>query len=105
MTGYYTTLRDTVQMQGIPLTEPEVCHIQGLLPIGEGTQEKHFFTSSLDTLRLSSTATYWQKIRNRLPLSLRQFIPSQDHGEMSQEDLSIDGKNYEGHLGNPDKLN
>jgi len=106
MTEHYTTLRDKVKMMGIPLTEPEIFHIEGLLPIGEGTQEEVFFTCSLDKIRLSGDTTYWHIIRDRLPTRLRQFIPLDVDDDVSQEyddtNLSNDGQNYEGKIGNPD---
>jgi len=108
MTEHYTKLRDKVKMRGIPLTEPEISHIEGLLPIGKGTQEKKFFTCSLDKIRLSGDTTYWHIIRDRLPTRLRQFIPDEDDDDTSQEgddnNLSNDGKDYEGKIGNPDDV-
>ena len=108
ITQHYIKLRDTVRMQGVPLTEPEVCHIKSLLPVREGTQEKSFFTCSLDSLRLSGEETYWHKIRDRLPQHLQQFIPVEGGEAMSQEEdeisLAGDGNNYDGFIGNPDNL-
>ena len=108
ITEHYIKLRDEVRMQGVPLTEPEVYHIKSLLSVREGTQEKSFFTNSLDTLRLSGKGTYWHKIRDRLPPHLQQFIPEEGEDTMSQEEeeisLASDGKNYEGKIGNPDDL-
>ena len=81
------------------MTEPEISHIEGLVPIGEGTQEEDFFTCSLDKIRLSGDTTYWHLIRDRLPTHLRQFIPLDDDEEMSQGDEDVGGK-----IGNPDDV-
>ncbi len=75
ITQHYIKLCGIVKMQGIPLADPDVFHIKSLLAVGEGTQEKSFFTCSLDSLKLAGEATYWHKVRNKVPVQLQQCIP------------------------------
>ena len=87
MTQHFIKLRDHLKIPGVPLIAREVFHILNILPTGEGTKKRGYFTRSLGKLQLCGSNTYWHKIRHRLPHHVQVCIAEDD----SSDDESVEG--------------